>query len=173
MNQQIFFRICGIFTILSGMIDFLAAAAAIGGVFVSVKLDQAVTGILMVNVLFISLALIGSYAVQYPEAGALGLTGISLSLLALLITFMLPLPGYGLYLLGLLMFAAASARARVLPTTAVWLWLMGSFIAVAGGFLEFTLLYTLGFLIAGGSRIWLGYSLWSNPTIKLSAQPVV
>ena len=173
MNLNIFIRICSILTVLSGLIDFAAAATAIGGLFVPIVPDLVVTSLIMINLLFVVLALIGLYSVQYPAAGALGLAGVSIAMVAALITIFVPLYGWGLYLNGLLLFAIASARTGLLPANAIWFWFLGAFIAVAAGILDFTLLFYLGILIAGSSRIWLGYIIWHEQTIGLSSHPAM
>ena len=170
------FRLSALAAILSSGLAFLTAPVSMFAVFVPRFLDPVVTGLILVTDLFIFVALVGFYGVQTKETGGLGLAGFALAVLTIPVTVLLPLLGFPFFLLGLLLFAIANMRARVLPAGGMWLWFAGAMIAVPAAFLNLTILFSLGLVVIGCGRAWLGAALWSlteKDSGSLSRRPVV
>jgi len=104
------------------------------------------------------LALMGIFYALSPWTGKLGKTGIVLAVvgLLLLIASFFPLAGWGLLLLGLLLFASASTRAGLRTGPGLWLWLTGSSLALLTGLMDRPVLMALGILLSGCGQFWLG-----------------
>jgi len=109
------------------------------------------------NVLVV-LALVGIFYALSPWTGKLGKAGIVLAVggLLLLIASFFPLAGWGLLLLGLLLFASASTRAGLRTGPGLWLWLLGSSLALLTGLMDKPILMALGMLLSGCGQVWLG-----------------
>ncbi len=169
-------RLSALAAILSSGLSFLTALVSMFAVFFPGFLDPAVTGLVVVTDLFIFFALVGFYGVQTKESGGLGLVGFALAVLTIPATILLPSLGFPLFLVGILLFAVANMRARVLPAGGMWLWFAGAMVAVPAAFLNLTILFALGLVVIGCGRAWLGAALWSlteKDWGSLSGRPLV
>ena len=104
------------------------------------------------------LALMGILYALSPWTGRLGKAGIVLAVvgLLLLIASFFPMAGWGLLLLGLLLFASASTRAGLSTGPGLWLWLTGSSLALLTALIDKPVLMALGMLLSGCGQVWLG-----------------
>lgn len=155
------FRLSALAAILSSGLSFLTALVSMFAVFIPGFLDLVLTGLMLVTDLFIFFALVGFYGVQTKETGGLGLVGFALAVLTIPATVFLPPLGFPLFLMGILLFAIANMRARVLPAGGMWLWFAGAMVAVPAAFLNLRILFALGLVVIGCGRAWLGAALWS------------
>lgn len=166
MQANTLFRLSGFSTLVSSALALLAAVVSLVGLIVPILPELVVFSLMVAGDLFIIFGLIGLYAVQYQEIGPLGLVGFVLTLFGAVFGYILAPVGWALYLIGLLLFAAAATRAKVLPFWAMWLWFAGAFLATAGGVLGLTILFTLGMIFSASGRAWLGVALWDQKTVQ-------
>ena len=161
MSKQQLFRLSGWAGMISGVFDLLAALVIVVGVFVQGVPEAAVGAPLLVANVLIVFALMGVYACQAEQVGALGLTGFVLATGGLLLSLanFFPPSGSLLLLIGLLLLAIAGQRAGELAGGGLWLWLAGSLASTTAGLLRLFILLALGVIIAGLGRVWLGYTL--------------
>jgi hypothetical protein len=172
MSANRLLRISAAAAVASSGFSILAAPVAVAGTLVPVLPDLVLMALLLVTDLLIFLALIGLYCAQVEEIGTAGLIGFVLAEVGLAVTPLAALLGYLLFLVGLLVFAAASSRAGVLPAGAMWLWFAGALISVSAGFLGLGILLAAGLLISAGGRAWVGMALWSGFMSPVRGQPL-
>jgi len=168
MQANTLFRLSGVSTLISSALALLAAVVSLVSLIVPILPEIVVFTLMVGGDLFILFGLLGVYAVQYQEAGSLGLVGFILTLVGTVFGYVLAPVGWGVYLLGLLLLAAATTRTKALPHWAMWLWFAGAFLATAGAVLGLSVLFTLGLIFSAGGRAWLGVALWDQNT----SQPV-
>ena len=161
MSTKDLFRLSALAAILSSGLAFLTALVSMFAVLIPGILDLVVTGLVWITDLFIFFALVGFYGVQTRETGGLGLAGLTLAVLAIPATVLVPPLGFPVFLMGILLFAIANMRARVLPAGGMWLWFAGAMVAVPAAFLGLRILFALGLVVIGCGRAWLGIALWS------------
>ena len=158
MSRQRLLRWSGVAAMVSGTLIVVLALAMVT--------DQLATGVpdsLLVvlrvgaNVVVV-LALMGIFYALSPWTGRMGKAGIVLAVLGLLllIASFFPMAGWGVLLLGLLLFAAASTRAGLKTGPGLWLWLVGSSLALATWLMDRPILMALGMLLSGCGQFWLG-----------------
>jgi len=172
MSANRLLRISAAAAVASSGFSILATPVAVAGTLVPVLPDLVLMGLLLVTDLLIFLALIGLYCAQVEEIGTAGLIGFVLTEVGLAVTPLAALLGYLLFLVGLLVFAAASSRAGVLPAGAMWLWFAGALISVSAGFLGLGILLAAGLLTSAGGRAWVGMALWSGFMSPVRGRPL-
>jgi hypothetical protein len=128
-------RMSAMAALASSGFSILAAPVAIAGSLVPVLPDLVLMALLLATDLLIFLALTGLYCAQAEETGTAGLIGFILAEVGLAVTPFLAPVGYPLFLAGLLLLAAASSGASVLPAGAMWVWFAGALVSVSTGIL--------------------------------------
>ncbi|MGD2156483.1 MAG: hypothetical protein PVG32_06380 [Anaerolineales bacterium] len=160
MSEKVFFRLSGLAAVVSAGLSFFTAIAVVLSS-LSLQISGSIINLLLIITnLFIVFALIGFYGVQQKEIGTQGLVGFVLSVIGILSTFLVPLVGHLIFLLGLLLYAITNGRNGSLPKSAMWLWFSGAFVAVTAGVLSFGVLMALGLVISASGRAWLGTVVW-------------
>lgn len=158
MSRERLLRSSGLAAIASGAIMLVLALAMVANQLAPEIPDSLLAGLrLSANVLVV-LALLGIFYALSPWTGRLGKAGIVLAVvgLLLLIASLFPVAGWGLLLLGLLLFASASTRAGLTTGPGLWLWLAGSGLAFGMVMIGRPVLMALGMLLSACGQIWLG-----------------
>jgi hypothetical protein len=159
MSADKLYHMSAVAAVASSGFSILAVPVAIAGRLVPVLPDLVFMALLLVTDLLIFFALIGLYGVQAQEIGTPGLVGFILAEVGLAVTPFLAPAGWLLFLVGLLVLAAVSSQAGVLPAAAMRLWFAGALVAVSAGLLGMGFLLAVGLLISAGGRAWLGRAL--------------
>jgi hypothetical protein len=143
----------------------------------------------IIMVALVTIGLVGLYVRQAKEAGSLGLIAFLIAFLGSILAagsiwseaffgswlaeaapeLLTAEPSgvlifgvflsYLLFALGMLLFGLASLRARVLPSTAAVLLMIGSLLFV----LLFLLQLPFAGVVFGAAMAWLGFAIWSSP----------
>ena len=160
MSKERLLRSSGLAAIASGVVLILLAFTLVAARLVPGIPDPVFVGLRLGSNILVVFALLGLYFALSPWTGRLGQVGIVLAVVGLLL-FMASFyaaVGWLLFLLGLLLSAAASTRAGLRTSPGLWLWLVGSGFAFAMAFLGWPILVALGVLISGCGQVWLGCS---------------
>jgi hypothetical protein len=124
--------------------------------------------------ILIVFALLGLYFALSAWTGRLGQVGVVLAVVGrlLIIANFYAVVGWFLFLLGLLLFAAASTRAGLRTGPGLWLWLVGSGFAFVVGFVGWPILVALGVFVSGCGQVWLGCSArCERPALRRVSSP--
>lgn len=111
-----------------------------------------------------ALGIIAWYGSQMVETGKLGFNGLVVALTGLLFGiagFFTPYV-WLLYLVGLAMLAAATRRARRYPTGIIWIWLVGSFVALGGSVVGILALQVFGIALSCLCRFQFGRAIMAR-----------
>lgn len=158
MSRERLLRSSGLAAIASGVVLILLALTLVVARLVPGIPDPVFMALRLGANILVVFALMGLYFALSPWTGRLGQVGIVLAVIGLLL-FMANFyaaVGWLLFLLGLLLFAAASTRAGLRTGPGLWLWLVGSGLAFIMTFVGWPILVALGVLISGCGQVWLG-----------------
>lgn len=146
MSKRILYRGAAIVALVTG------ALLVAGGVGLQFELPFAVLAFALAHLL-LTLVIVAIYAPQTRESGWLGLAGFVVMILGNNVFFsnqigglqrLGPFPTSTLLTLGVLAFAVANTRARVLPSYAAWLMSAGFLLNLVGGQLHWPDIVTSG-----------------------------
>ena len=158
MSRQRLLRWSGLAAMVSGALMLVLALTMMTDQLATGIPDSLLVGLRVSANVVVILALMGIFYALSPWTGRLGKAGIVLAVLGLLllIASFFPMVGWGLLLLGLLLFASASTRAGLKTGPGLWLWLVGSSLALLTVLMDKPILMALGMLLAGCGQFWLG-----------------
>ena len=176
MSRERLLRSSGLAAIASGVVLILLALVRVADrlapgipdpVFVALRLGASI---------LVVFALLGLYFALSSWTGKLGQAGIVLAVVGrlLVVASFYAVVGWLVFLLGLLLFAAASTRAGLRTGPGLWLWLVGSGFAFITTYMGWPILMALGVFISGCGQIWLGCAAQcERPTVPRAATPEV
>ena len=158
MTIEKLIRWSGISAMISGGFTFLAALTAAFA-------PNAITILVLIAGIFLLFALMGLYLCQHKETGWLGLSGFIVAIIGAYISAWRYLPpiGYIIFWVGIVLFAVATMRARVLAFWAawvLWLWAGASLISIVALFLNSMVLLAIGLVLVSIARAGVGVMLW-------------
>jgi len=179
----------GVLFVLLDVVDFISFLNQPFTEVATTSIWIIVQGAYVVAAVLITLGLVGMYAHQAQQVGTLGLVAFVVTFIGGMMatgsswseTFFGPwlaetAPGlmeadpagsvitgvivsYLLFTLGWLLFGLTSLRAKVLPSGAAVLLMIGAVLFLVLGFLEFP----FASVVFGAAIAWLGFALWSSP----------
>lgn len=160
MSQEKLLRSSGLAAIASGVVLLLLALVLVTARLVPGVPDLVSVALRLGASILIVFALLGLYFALSAWTGRLGRAGIVLAVVGrlLIIANFFAVVGWFLFLLGLLLFAAASTRAGLRTGPSLWLWLIGSGFAFLLTFVGWPILVAMGVFVSGCGQIWLGCS---------------
>ena len=158
MSREQLLRSSGLATIASGVVLLLLALVLVTARLVPGFPDQVSFALQLGASILIVFALMGLYFALSAWTGKLGQAGIVIAVVGrlLIIANFFAVVGWFLFLLGLLLFAAASTRAGMRTGPGLWLWLVGSGFAFLMSFVGWPILVAMGVFGSGCGQIWLG-----------------
>ena len=158
MSRERLLRSSGLAAIASGVVLLLLALVLVTARLVPGVPDLVFFVLRLGASILIVFALLGLYVALSAWTRKLGQAGIVLAVVGrlLIIANFYAVVGWLLFLLGLLLFAAASTRAGLRTGPGLWVWLVGSGFAFLMAFAGWPILVALGVFVSGCGQVWLG-----------------
>ena len=158
MKKGYLLRLSGASAVTAGGFFLLVGISFILTLFIGEKALVASGFLLVLGTLFELFGLIGFFTCQVDSLPRMGLTGFILMVAGIMID-LFPPTGRVLFTIGVLLFALANQKTKILPSWGFWTWLIGSSAVLISAFIGGNLLTGLGALVNAGALIWLGTAL--------------
>jgi hypothetical protein len=174
MSRERLLRSSGLAAIVSGVVLLLLALVLVAAKLVPGVPDLVSFVLRLGASILVVFALLGLYFALAAWTGKLGQAGILLAIVGrlLVIADFFAVVGWILFLLGLLLFAAASTRAGLRTGPGLWVWLVGTGFAFLMAFAGWPLLVALGVFVSGCGQMWLGCSArCERPALRRISRP--